>query len=73
MVSRGSTTGYRPAPLPGCEFVGCEVPVVSLVDSLNHYEPSSLRDEVGGGEERRGIGRRDCRWRGWTRSDGWDV
>jgi hypothetical protein len=35
VVSRGSTTGYRLAPLAGC---GCWawVPVVSLVDSLNH-------------------------------------
>jgi hypothetical protein len=23
MVSRCSTTGYKPAPLPGCDVVGC--------------------------------------------------
>ncbi len=51
VVSRCSTTGYKLAPLPGCEFVGCEVPVVSLVpSSTTGYEPSSLRDEEAGVE-----------------------
>jgi hypothetical protein len=60
VVSRCSTTGYRPAPLPGCGFVGCGVPVVSLVpSSTTGYEPSSLRDEEAG--ERGEAGRRDCR------------
>jgi hypothetical protein len=45
VVSRCSTTGYKPAPLARCEFVGCEVPVVSLVpSSTTGWGPSSLRD-----------------------------
>ncbi len=35
VVSRCSTTGYRPAPLPGCDFIGVWFPAVSLVASLN--------------------------------------
>jgi hypothetical protein len=35
VVSRCSTTGYRPAPLAGCEFCWVWLPVVSLVASLN--------------------------------------
>ena len=50
-------TGYRLAPLPGCEFVGCEVPVVSRVPSSTIYEPSSLRDEEAGGMVERAGGR----------------
>ena len=46
VVSRCSTTGYKPAPRAGCDFVGCEVPVVSLVpSSTTGWGPSSLRDE----------------------------
>ena len=53
VVLRCSTTVYRPAPLPGCEFVGCEVPVVSLVpSSTTGYELASLRDEEAGEGER---------------------
>jgi hypothetical protein len=33
VVSRCSTTGYRPAPLPGCELGGVWFPAVSLVPS----------------------------------------
>jgi hypothetical protein len=36
VVSRCSTTGYKPALLAGCEFGWVWLPVVSLVDSLNH-------------------------------------
>ena len=53
VVSRCATTGYKLAPLPGCEFVGCEVPVVSLVpSSTTGYELASLRDEEAGEGER---------------------
>ena len=51
VVSRCSTTGYKPAPRAGCDFVGCEVPVVSLVpSSTTGYKQASLRDEEASGE-----------------------
>ena len=57
VVSRCSTTGYRPAPLPGCELGGCEVPVVSLVPSstTGSYEGCQAAGSASdsGGEGRR--------------------
>jgi hypothetical protein len=48
VVSRCSTTGYRPAPLAGVRFHLVWFPAVSLVPSSTAgYRLSSLRDEVG--------------------------
>jgi hypothetical protein len=52
VVSRCSTTGYRPAPLAGVRFHLVWFPAVSLVPSSTAgYRLSSLRDEVGEGRE----------------------
>ncbi len=52
VVSRCSTTGYRPAPLAGVRFHLVWFPAVSLVPSSTAgYRLSSLRDEVGEGSE----------------------
>jgi hypothetical protein len=62
VVSLCSTTGYRPAPLPGCDIVWCGFRRCrSLPRSTAGYKPSSLQDEEAG------VGRN--RWcRSMTRS-----